>query len=135
MCCHIEPGYPPLEVSLTDKELRKWGGICIESRCEFLGERGCSLGDEKPFSCKMYPLAFNPDSQRFYFDSECPLMATYIDQLADPNSDASHHLAATQKEIRTLCAEDAVFLKQNFSVDSEYFALQQLPVPPLPATE
>jgi hypothetical protein len=83
----------------------------------------------------MYPLAFNPASRRFYFDSECPLMATYVDQLADPNSDASTHLAAIQTEIRTLSKTEEAFLKRNFSVDSDYFALQELPVPPLSATE
>ncbi len=135
MCCHVEPGYPPLEISLTEKELHHLGTVCIESECRFLGEQGCNLGNEKPFSCQMYPLAYNPKSQRFYFDSECPLMATYVDQLADPRSDASLHLAAIQKEIRTLSSENAAFLKQNFSVDSDYFALKQLPVSPLSATE
>lgn len=62
-------------------------------------------------------------------------MATYIEQLADPNSDASTHLAAIQNETHALLVQDAAFLKRNFSVDSDYFALQQLPVPPLSATE
>jgi Fe-S-cluster containining protein len=135
MCCHVEVGYAPLEISLTRTEKKKWGTICIETECEFLGKQGCTLGDEKPFSCKMYPLAFDPKLQRFYFDSECPLMATYVEQLADPESDAATHLAAVQKEIRTLSGADVAFLKRNFAVDSDYFALQPLPVPPLSETE
>lgn len=62
-------------------------------------------------------------------------MATYLEQLVDPNSDASIHLEAIQHETRALLVRDASFLKRNFSIDSDYFALQQLPVPPLSATE
>lgn len=135
LCCHVETDYPSLEVSLTKDEKKTFGEVCIETECKFLGCDGCRLGDSKPFSCQMYPLAFDPKSRRFFFDSECPLMSTYLEQLKDPVSDASTHLEAIQMKIRALMQSDAAFLKRNFGVDADYFAIEPLPVPPLLVTE
>ena len=54
-CCFVEADYPPLEITLTQKEKKKYGSICIETDCPNLGPTGCVLGDTKPFSCKLYP--------------------------------------------------------------------------------
>jgi Fe-S-cluster containining protein len=127
LCCHIEEGYPPLEVSLTTKEKAQHKSICIETSCRHLAKTGCTLGDEKPFSCKLYPLAYNPSEKRFYYDSECPLMPEYLHQLRDEQSDASVHLKQMRSEITALEKSDAKFLNANFAVDQDYFDLNTLP--------
>ena len=127
-CCDIEQGYPSLEISLTKKETQRYGSICIETQCIHLGPAGCTLGDDKPFSCKLYPLSYDPDSKKIYYDTDCPLMPEYIRQLKDQHSEASQHLAACKKEFARLEKSDAAFLKGNFEVDSDYFDLKRLPV-------
>ncbi len=131
-CCYIEQGYPPLEISLTKNERRRFGSLCIETQCTHLGQTGCTLGDDKPFSCKLYPLSYDPDSQKIYYDTDCPLMPEYIRQLKEKNSKASQHLAACKKEFARLEKSDAAFLKGNFEVDSDYFELKRLPLPRIP---
>ena len=44
-CCHVDPGFPPLEVTLTREEKKGLGSVCIENSCEHLGDAGCTLGD------------------------------------------------------------------------------------------
>lgn len=128
LCCHVEESYPPLEVTLTAVEKTRFGSLCIETNCDNLGEKGCRLGDDKPFSCKLYPLSYNPVRKRFYFDSDCPLMPEYIRQLASPKSVASLHLNEVRAFIKTLEEEDPEFLKTNHKVDVDYFNLEKLPV-------
>ena len=128
-CCHVEEGYPPLEVTLTANEKRRFGSLCIETNCENLGDKGCTLGDEKPFSCKLYPLSYNPVARQLFFDSDCPLMPEYIDQLSNSKSVASLHLKEVMGEVRKLERKDPSFLKTNHAVDVSYFNLQKLPVP------
>jgi Fe-S-cluster containining protein len=88
----VEAGYPPLEITLTAKERKKLGSVCIETRCDHLGPAGCNMGDHKPFGCNLYPLSYNPNNKSFYFDTDCPLMDDYLIGLADVQSDASAHL-------------------------------------------
>ena len=128
-CCYIEQGYPSLEISLTKKEKRRYGSVCIETQCTYLGPTGCTLGDDKPFSCKLYPLSYDPDAKKIYYDTDCPLMPEYIRQLKDKSSEASKHLASCKKEFARLEKSDAAFLKGNFEIDSDYFDLKRLPVP------
>lgn len=128
-CCYIEPGYPPLEISLTKKETRRFGSVCIETQCTHLGPAGCTLGDSKPFSCRLYPLSYDPAKRQIFYDTACPLMPEYIRQLKDGQSEAAQHLAACKKEIAALERSDAAFLDSNFGVDSDYFDLKRLPVP------
>jgi hypothetical protein len=128
-CCYIEQGYPSLEISLTAKEQRKFGSICIETECPNLGPTGCTLGDDKPFSCKLYPLSYDPATRQIYYDTDCPLMPEYIRQLKDQQSEASSHLASCTQEIARLEKSDSAFLKGNFDVDMDYFELKRLPVP------
>ncbi len=127
-CCFVEQGYPPLEISLTKKDKKNYGSICIETNCPQLGPQGCTLGDAKPFSCKLYPLAYNPVAKQMFYDVDCPLMPEYIRQLKDVESEASQHLASCKKEIAELEKTDGKFLKSNFAVDSDYFELKRLPI-------
>jgi len=69
-CCNIDPGYPSLEVTLTARERKVHGTICIETRCELLGDKGCTLGSAKPLSCEIYPLSYNPGTRQFLFDQD-----------------------------------------------------------------
>ncbi len=126
-CCYVEQGYPPLEISLTRQEKKKHGGICIETECPNLGPSGCTLGEDKPFSCKLYPLAYDPEARQIYYDIECPLMPEYIRQLKKQNSEAAQHLAACKQEIARLEKSDGRFLAGNFAIDSDYFDLRKLP--------
>lgn len=125
-CCHVDPGFPALEVTLTVVEKQRLGSVCIETRCTHLGIAGCTLEEEKPLSCKLYPLAFNPKKRRFLFDTDCPLMPEYQQQLDDPKSDASAHLARMQKEVAILATTDPYFLQANYEVDAYYFDLKPL---------
>ena len=126
-CCVVDPGEPPLEVSLTRAETKRLGGICIETGCTHLGPQGCTMGERKPFSCSLYPLSYNPHERRFYFDSECPLLSTYVEQLRDERSEASSHLAGITREILRLEQGDPGFLLKNHEVDIDYFDLVALP--------
>jgi len=125
-CCHVDPGFPPLEVTLTQQEKKGLGSVCIENHCEHLGGAGCTLGESKPFSCKLYPLAFNPKSKAFFFDTDCPLMPTYQSQLHDPASEASSHLRQMTDTVQALAASDPQFLRANYGIDSYYFDLAPL---------
>lgn len=127
-CCYVEQDYPPLEISLTRNEKKKFGGICIETQCPNLGSSGCTLGDDKPFSCTLYPLAYDPEARSFYYDTECPLMPEYIRQLKKADSEAARHLAACKKEIARLEKSDSRFLTGNFAIDADYFDLRKLPI-------
>jgi Fe-S-cluster containining protein len=127
LCCHIDPGYPPLEVTLNKEEKKRHGTICIESNCKNLSPTGCTLGDDKPFSCKLYPLSYNPRSRKFFYDSSCPLMPTYLEQLDDSESDATRHLSAMTATVLRLEKTDLKFLKKNHAVDVDYFDLEELP--------
>ena len=97
-CCFVEAGYPALEISLTKKEKKDLGSVCIETNCVHLGPVGCTLGERKPFSCTLYPLAYNPTRREIYYDTDCPVMPEYIRQLDDAASEASMHLAKCQSE-------------------------------------
>jgi len=128
-CCHVDPGYPALEVTLTKQEKKGLGSVCIEGNCEHLGNKGCTLGEAKPLSCKLYPLAYNPKAKTYYFDTDCPLMPAYQAQLSDPASEASIHLKQMDQAIQALSKTDPVFLRENYKIDSFYFDLEPLQRP------
>lgn len=125
-CCRIDEGYPQLEITLSKSEKQRMGSLCIKTSCEFLGATGCTLGDEKPFGCQLYPLAYDPKTKNFFFDAACPLMPTYRQQLNEPNSEASQHLSRMADVIHQLAVDESEFLHQNFQVDSDYFDIQPL---------
>jgi len=127
-CCHVDAGYPPLEVSLTQLETRQHVRICIENACTHLGTEGCELGDDKPLSCKLYPLSFEPQSRTFHFDVDCPLKVPYFEQLKDPASQASQHVSQMVSAVRQLEKSDPDFLKNNYAIDADYFELEALPI-------
>jgi Fe-S-cluster containining protein len=123
----VEAGYPPLDITLTATEQKKLGSVCIETRCTHLGPQGCTMGDDKPFGCTLYPLSYNPNNKSFYFDTDCPLMDEYMHDLKDASSDASFHLAKMQHSINLLEKSDPQFLQRNHEVDVGYFELKKIP--------
>jgi Fe-S-cluster containining protein len=125
-CCHVDAGYPPLEITLSTHERKTMGRLCIESTCVHLSATGCTLADDKPFGCQLYPLSYNPKSNQFFFDAACPLMPAYQQQLADPTSEASEHLSRMKAAIQAYSLDDPSFLRRNFRVDEDYFDLQPL---------
>ena len=102
LCCRIDEGFPPLEITLNKSEKQNLGRLCITSTCKHLSAQGCTLEDDKPFGCQLYPLSYNPKTQDFFFDAACPLMTVYRQQLHDPNSEASHHLSRMTAVIQQL---------------------------------
>ena len=127
-CCVVDAGHLPLEVTLTETETGRIGNVCIETSCSHLGPSGCTMGEDKPFACSLYPLSFNPYSRRFFFDSECPIMPAYIEQLHDKDSEASRHLVAIKAQVLKLEQTDQDFLTRNHDVDIDYFDLIELPL-------
>ena len=125
-CCRIDDGFPALDITLNKTEKKRFGSLCIETSCEHLGSGGCKLGDDKPFGCQLYPLSYDPKAKNFYFDVACPLMPTYRQQLNDPYSEASAHLARMKATIEQLEVDDPQYLEQNFQVDTEYFDIKAL---------
>ena len=130
-CCNTEQGQAPLELTLTASENDNLGQFCVDGDCQYLGSKGCTLGAKKPFSCTLYPLSYNPKSRRFSFDTECPLMPIYFEQLSTPGSEASEHLAHVSSQIQKLEKVDPEFLQANYEIDIDYFDLKKLPTKPL----
>ena len=122
-CCHVESGYGPLEITLTQKESKRFRHLCIEDRCEYLGPKGCILGDQKPLSCKLYPLSFDPEDKQYYFDAACPLLPEYKRQLNDPFSDATKHMLEMNRLLLDSSVADKSFLKRNREIDLDFFEL------------
>ncbi|MFZ4787642.1 MAG: hypothetical protein ACOYLL_06100 [Beijerinckiaceae bacterium] len=120
---------------MTQTETARLGSVCIEDNCANLGSNGCQLDDDKPFGCTLYPLSYNPHSRDFFFDSECPLMPTYIAQLADASSEASQHLAQMRQTITELEQKEPAYLLHNHMVDIDYFDLLKLPVQAPPPSQ
>ncbi len=127
-CCVVDPGFPPLEVSLTSAESKVMNSICIVSACPNLGPTGCELGETKPLSCSLYPLSYNPKKKKFSIDKECPVASEYINQLSEEGTDASMHLSTMKSKIQEIENSDIKFLKENHRVDVSYFDLQELPI-------
>jgi len=125
-CCNVEAGFPPLEITLTAKEQKKLGSVCIETSCTHLGPQGCTMGEDKPFGCTLYPLSYNPKNKSFYFDTDCPLMDDYMDGLSDKDSDAHQHLIKVNDIIIQLEKTDPAFLQLNHAVDVSYFDLKRI---------
>jgi hypothetical protein len=105
--------------------------LCIEDQCEHLGAKGCNLGDGKPLSCKLYPLSFDPELKKYYFDAACPLLPEYKRQLKDSDSDASNHFREMNTLIEEMAVVDPKFLSRNHEVDVDFFELVPLRQPKL----
>jgi Fe-S-cluster containining protein len=119
-----------LEITLTQHESIRHQHLCIEDRCQHLGNQGCTLGDDKPLSCKLYPLSYDHQSDQYYFDAACPLLPEYTRQLQDPQSDASAHLHEMNRQLTQLAAVDSDFLKRNHAIDLDFFELVPVTKPP-----
>ena len=128
-CCHVDQGYGTLEITLTQKETQRFRSLCIEDQCEYLGPKGCNLGDQKPLSCKLYPLSYDPSSKKYDFDAACPLLPEYKRQLKDPLSDASRHMREMNRLIMDSSVADEPFLKRNRDIDVDFFDLVPVPKP------
>jgi len=57
----------------------------------------------------MYPLVYEPIGQSFFYDTECPVMPRYIEQLQSNRSEASRHLRHVKKTIKALSQVDLDF--------------------------
>lgn len=128
-CCHVEPGYPPLEIPLRQAERKQLGRIQVKTTCRFLGNGGCDLGQDKPYACYQYPLSFDPHTLRFYFDADCPLYDRYQQQLRHKGSEALAHLNKVVETIAQMMGTDRRFLQRNHELDADYFELLPLSVP------
>jgi Fe-S-cluster containining protein len=126
-CCRVDAGFGSLEITLTQVETQVFHHLCIEDRCTHLGAQGCKLGDDKPLSCKLYPLSFDPTDKTYYFDAACPLLPEYTRQLKNPASEAATHLKQMNQLLMQLTDTDADFLKRNHQVDLDFFELTPLP--------
>ena len=127
-CCHIDPGYGPLEVTLTQSEQHRLGSVCIETQCPHLSTNGCALGAAKPFACSMYPVSYDPHNRLFSLDVECPLVPDYLQDFDDPETAAGQHLRQTMQTIQQLEIAEPGFLLKNHAIDAEFFDLQRIPV-------
>ena len=128
-CCHVDEGYPALEIPLLPAEKRRWRELVIESQCQFLSLDGCKLGHDKPFACEQYPLSFDPVEDRYYFDADCPIYQQYQHELSIEGSEAQQHFRRINKRLKRLKEKNPEFLKRNFDLDADYFELLELAVP------
>ena len=71
--------------------------VPFAANCRFLSVDGCTLGDIKPFQCRLYPLLFLGDGT-LGVDPACTFSGEYISELKDPSSDASRHFDAMKGE-------------------------------------
>lgn len=81
------------------------------------------MGDQKPLSCKLYPLSFDPEDNAYYFDAACPLLPEYKRQLNDPFSDATKHMHEMNRLLLDSSVADKSFLKRNREIDLDFFEL------------
>ena len=128
-CCHLEPGYPALEIPLLPAEALQWNQLVIEDRCRFLKSQGCSLGATKPLACEQYPLVYDPGSDRYFFDADCPLYETYQKELSISGSEAEQHFKRIDQRLQSIKREKPEFLQHNFELDVDYFELLPLATP------
>lgn len=128
-CCHVDEGFPTLEIPLLAAEKKCWQKLEISTACRFLGEGGCTLGVAKPFACQQYPVSFDPKLRRFFFDADCHLYDQYQEDLLVDNSEAHRHLDGVIRTINALAQEEPKFLETNFALDADYFELLPLKTP------
>jgi Fe-S-cluster containining protein len=128
-CCHVDAGYGTLEITLTQTEAELHEHLCIEDKCKHLGQQGCKLGDDKPLSCKLYPLSFDHKTKKYYFDAACPLLPEYKRQLKNSESDASKHMQKMDHLLMQLIHTDHEFLNRNHEIDLDFFELTPLATP------
>ena len=87
------------------------------------------MGDDKPLSCKLYPLSYDPKTKKYYFDAACPLLHEYKRQLKNPNSEATLHIKKMDHLLTQLIHTDSDFLNRNHEIDLDFFELTPLATP------
>ncbi|MBW3584050.1 MAG: YkgJ family cysteine cluster protein [Euryarchaeota archaeon] len=85
-CCH-DTEMPLLPADIERLEMRTGrqvetfsvpdpdGGLRLANsggRCVFLGTEGCTVYDDRPAGCRVYPLVWDPDGRRGVLDPDCP---------------------------------------------------------------
>jgi Fe-S-cluster containining protein len=79
--------------------------IPYAASCRFLGDDGCTLGKEKPFQCRLYPLLVLGDGS-LGIDPACTYSGEYISQLQGPSGEARRHLESMKKEASMLSEKE-----------------------------
>lgn len=93
------------------------------SRCEFLGEHGCSLPyGLKPFRCRMYPLIYFSDGT-LGVDSGCRLGEEYVRELMAGDVEAKEHFMEILGHLSALPDEDLKALSEESTWKSEYIKI------------
>ncbi len=106
VCGHEKKTLALLEsLGLDDNEII----VPYSSSCRFINESGCTLGDTKPFQCRLYPLLFLYDGS-LGVDPACTYSGEYLSQLSDPGSDARSHFEAMKKEAKDLTKKEKLAL-------------------------
>ena len=85
--------------------------VSYGSSCPFLTETGCSLGDMKPYQCRMYPILVLPDGA-LGVDPACTFSEEYLTQLQTACSDAWLHFDAMEKEALQLSDKEKTLLAE-----------------------
>ncbi len=110
-CCRTSDRF--IHIHVCDHEQRLRGRLAAggmdpkeitvpyAASCRFLGDRGCELGDLKPFQCRLYPLLFLSDGS-LGIDPACAHSGEYLSQLPDPSSDARRHFDSMRREAAVL---------------------------------
>lgn len=60
------------EFSKPDEETQTPRLRNIDGHCTFLGETGCTVYEDRPAGCRLYPLVLDPDTHQGVLDPECP---------------------------------------------------------------
>ena len=110
-CCHTSDRFVHIHVCGHEKRLierleslgmdRQEILVPVAASCPFLSSSGCTLGDMKPFQCRLYPLLFLRDGS-LGLDPECAYSEEYMAQLQDSASEARDHYAAMKVEASQL---------------------------------
>lgn len=79
--------------------------------CPYLNDSGCTLGDIKPFQCRLYPMLVLRDGT-LGVDPACTYSGEYMAQLKDASSEAWQHYSAMKKEAALLSKEEKALLAE-----------------------
>lgn len=79
--------------------------------CTFLGDRGCTLGDLKPFQCRLYPVLLLNDGS-LGVDPACTVAREYLAQLHVASSDARRHFERMKAELVMLNGREKELLAE-----------------------
>jgi Fe-S-cluster containining protein len=114
-CCRTSDRFVHINVCGHEKRLISLLGargmdteeiiVPYAASCRFLADDGCTLGGDKPFQCRLYPLLVLGDGS-LGVDPACTYSGEYISQLRDPSGDARQHLEAMKKEASMLSEKD-----------------------------